>query len=131
MSKWSDGPFGWIGVDFDRTLCTRQHDGGPELGVPVPAMVERVKKWLAEGRNVRIFTARVSGYYVNHGPDGDQMRAEEQHRMITKWCEEHLGYSLVITCIKDSFCKEIWDDIAVTVEENTGRQLSPSKLEAQ
>ena len=38
---------GWIGVDLD------------------PAMVERVKRWLAEGRDVRILTARVNS---NQGP---------------------------------------------------------------
>lgn len=29
-------------------------------GDPIPAMLERVKQWIAEGRDVRIFTARAS-----------------------------------------------------------------------
>lgn len=126
MSKFSDGPNGWIGVDFDRTLATREHDGGPELGTPIKPMVDRVKAWIAAGVKVRIFTARVSGYFSN-GIDGDRYRAEDQHRLISAWCKEHLGCVLPVTCIKDSYCKELWDDIAVAVEENTGRQLSPSK----
>jgi hypothetical protein len=127
MSRYSDGPLGWIGVDFDRTLCTRQHDGGPELGEPIQPMVDRVKRWLAEGRRVKIFTARVSGFY-KPGIDGDQARAGAQYNLIVDWCEKHLGWTLEVTCIKDSYCKEIWDDIAVAVEENTGQQLSDSKI---
>ena len=52
---------GWIGVDLDGTLA--RYDGwkGPEhIGEPLMPMVERVKAWLAEGREVRIMTARVS-----------------------------------------------------------------------
>lgn len=128
MSRYSEGPHGWIGVDFDRTLATREHDGGPEMGEPVQPMVDRVTKWLKEGRRVKIFTARVSGYHQPVGVDGDMMRAEEQATRIHDWCIEHFGQPLEITCIKDSYCKEIWDDIAVAVEENTGRQLSPSKV---
>jgi len=51
---------GWIGVDFDCTLAEYHGWNGGELGPPIPAMVERVKAWLAEGREVRIFTARVA-----------------------------------------------------------------------
>lgn len=53
---------GWIGVDLDGTLA--HYDGwkGPEhIGAPIPAMVERVKAWLAEGKEVRISTARADG----------------------------------------------------------------------
>lgn len=51
---------GWIGVDLDGTLAMYDGFKGPEhIGDPVPKMLERVKKWLAEGREVRIFTARV------------------------------------------------------------------------
>lgn len=51
---------GWIAVDLDGTLA--QYDettGFPEIGPPVPRMVERVKAWLAYGLDVRIFTARI------------------------------------------------------------------------
>lgn len=54
---------GWIGVDLDGTLA--HYDGGvgvDHIGPPVPAMLTRVKQWLAEGRAVKIFTARVHGH---------------------------------------------------------------------
>lgn len=130
MGRLADGPNGWIGVDFDRTLATRQHDGDHSYaGEPIPAMVERVKTWLAEGRRVKIFSARVSGYYTT-GDDAaeDFIRADNQEAIIDSWCFKMFGTTLPVTCIKDAYCKEIWDDIAVAVEENTGRQLSPSKL---
>ena len=51
---------GWIGVDLDGTLA--EYDGwvGPQhIGKPVPLMVDRVKRMLDYGEDVRIFTARV------------------------------------------------------------------------
>ena len=53
---------GWIGVDLDGTLAEYGGWKGPDhIGPPVPKMLERVKSWIAEGRDVRIFTARVDG----------------------------------------------------------------------
>ena len=50
---------GWIGVDLDGTLA---HYGGwvePErIGQPIAPMVARIKEWLGQGIEVRIFTAR-------------------------------------------------------------------------
>src|SRR5690349_18780615 len=52
---------GWIGVDLDGTLAEYHGWKGVEhIGPPIPEMVARVKQWLAEGRDVRIFTARCS-----------------------------------------------------------------------
>lgn len=104
---------GWIGVDLDGTLAG---DGPQNIGGPIPAMLERVKRWLAEGHEVRIFTARVT-----HGPDEMVARAA-----IDRWLGEHLGHSLVVTNVKDFGMVELWDDRAITVEANTGRPLAPS-----
>ncbi len=52
---------GWIGVDLDGTLA--RYDGWVgvmHVGDPVPAMLDRVQRWLEQGLDVRIFTARVS-----------------------------------------------------------------------
>jgi hypothetical protein len=109
---------GWIGVDLDGTLAEYDEWRGPtEIGAPVPAMVERVKRWLGEGREVRIFTARAF-----LGPGQDLVV-----RAIQEWSREHLGAVLLITCIKDFGMIELWDDRAVSVEPNTGRQLAPSR----
>lgn len=103
---------GWIGVDLDGTLAHYKGWDGGKIGPPVPAMLARVKAWLADGVEVRIFTARVA-----HDPDGDQ-----KHRIFL-WCEQHIGQRLRVTCCKDFAMIELYDDRCVQVEANTGRRL--------
>lgn len=113
---------GWIGVDLDGTLATYDHwRGVRHIGEPVGPMVERVKAWRAEGREVRIMTARVGIHAARRG----ELGIAEQ--TIQAWCKEHLGEVLEVTCVKDLTMSELWDDRAVRVEKNTGRQLSPSE----
>jgi hypothetical protein len=103
----------WIGVDLDGTLARTDSPRDDNLiGYPVPAMVERVRKWLDTGYTVKVFTARMSG------PEP----ATTANR-IARWTLKHIGTALEATCVKDYNCIAIWDDIAVTVEENTGRML--------
>lgn len=115
---------GWIGVDFDGTLA--KYDGWQDgkLGAPVPAMVERVKKWIAEGREVRIVTARVgnTGLPAPGGID-DHTFAMQQARLIGEWCQEHIGMPLIVTASKDFGMVELWDDRAVQVRMNTGEPV--------
>lgn len=109
----------WIGVDLDGTLAEYNGWQGIEhIGAPIPAMVERVKGWLGEGRTVKVFTAR----YAEPGFTGTVRMA------IHRWTMEHIGTSLDTTCTKDFGMVELWDDRAVAVEPNTGRQLTPSNL---
>lgn len=114
------GKFGWIGVDLDGTLAEYHGWDGGNIGKPIPEMVERVKGWLAEGIEVRIVTARVAP-----GPDvnGDLFERNEQHGKIGEWCEQHIGVTLPVTCVKDFAMIELWDDRAVRVEKNTGRRI--------
>lgn len=110
---------GWIGVDLDGTLA--HYDGwrgAGHIGEPVPAMVERVKRWLGEGRQVKIFTARV----YNDSAPGRFAEAVESQLAIEAWCQKHLGRKLPITCVKDFGMVEFWDDRAVQVVTNTGRR---------
>ena len=107
---------GYIGVDFDGTLSKyTKYEGPTVLGEPIPKMVERVKRWLKEGRNVVIFTARVA---PDH-PLVEQVAAEEA---IKEWCKIHIGQELSVTCIKYASMYEFWDDKAVGVEKNTGER---------
>jgi len=102
----------WIGVDLDGTLAKyRGWKGATHIGTPIPSMVSRVKRWLREGKVVKIFTARAAG------DDGTARRA------IEKWCKTHIGKALPITCVKDKNCVRIWDDRAVGVKSNKGRQV--------
>jgi hypothetical protein len=105
---------GWIGVDLDGTLAHYEGWNGGKVGRPIPAMAERVRNWLAEGREVRIMTARVSGC--------DEETAE-QVKLIQAWTKEHLGATLEVTNKKDFAMIELWDDRAVQVEPNTGRRV--------
>jgi hypothetical protein len=104
---------GWIGVDLDGTLAHYEgYRGAEQIGAPVPAMVARVQQWLAEGIEVRVFTARV---YLD---------IDDRARMaIEDWCWRHIGEVLSVTCQKDSAMRELWDDRAVQVEPNTGRRI--------
>jgi hypothetical protein len=109
---------GWIGVDLDGTLA--EYHGwipGGGIGKPIRAMVERVKKWLAEGKDVRIFTARVFAAEASGFEHGQHILAK-----IEDWCLEHLGVILPITCTKDMAMIELWDDRAVQVIPNTGKR---------
>ncbi len=114
---------GWIGVDLDGTLAKYNGWNGGQIGEPVPAMVERVKKWLAEGAEVRVFTARVgfgAGYSAESGRSDDADFAREQTKLIEDWCEKHIGQKLKVTAVKDFTMIELWDDRAVQVIPNTG-----------
>lgn len=102
---------GWIGVDLDGTLA--EYDGwkGEEhIGPPIPLMLERVKKWIADGITVKIFTARAS--------------RPESIPHIKKWLEANGLPDLEVTNCKDFGMVMLWDDRCVRVEANTGVVLS-------
>jgi hypothetical protein len=100
---------GWIGVDLDGTLA--KYDGwvGPDhIGEPIAPMVDRIKGWLGQGIEVRIFTARA-------------FRADpDEISFIQDWVEKHVGVRLTVTCTKDYGMMQLWDDRAVRVVPNTG-----------
>jgi hypothetical protein len=125
---------GWIGVDFDGTLAVYDGwKGASHLGEPVGPMRERVKRWRAEGHQVKIFTARA---YCPELPSvttpqySEVMRrrgeAVEALRAIRAWCRQHLGETLEVTCVKDYGMIELWDDRAVQVIANTGEPVGQS-----
>ena len=116
---------GWIGVDLDATLAKYISWGDGSIGEPVPKMLARVKRWLAEGYEVRILTARVGR------PDPDRVsdtpeKVEEMREEIEDWTEKHVGQRLRVTNEKDYDMLELWDDRAVQVEQNTGEILGRS-----
>jgi hypothetical protein len=123
----------WIGVDLDGTLAF--YDGWTkwnQFGPPIGPMVMRVRGWIAAGRQVRILTARVTIF----NPKTDRLQLNVCHKsgekfsnrdMITAiqdYCEEHVGKRLFVTCCKDLWMTELWDDRAVQVIPNTGRTLA-------
>ena len=115
---------GWIGVDLDGTLA---HYSGwvstQHIGAPIPAMVKRVKLWLAQGRTVKIFTARMHG----HGAPLIGGGTEDALTPIQAWCREHIGQELEVTNMKDFGMIELYDDRCVQVEANTGRLIEDTQ----
>ena len=116
-------------VDLDGTLAHYGAWNGGAIGDPIPAMVERVKRWLAEGIEVRIFTARVacSGMTNEHGQTDEPSFVAEQTALIQDWTERHLGARLRVTATKDFSTIEIWDDRCVQVATNTGDPIGGSR----
>lgn len=110
----------WIGVDFDGTLSTYYGWNDPRNGKPIKIMVDRVKKWLEDGKVVKIMTARVSSTNLNPRDILDQ------RAYLQDWCEKHIGKRLEITCEKDHLMEELWDDRARRVIFNRGMEYSDS-----
>ena len=131
---------GWIGVDFDGTLAEYGTWVGPDhVGKPIAPMVERVKLWLSQGHEVRIFTARMYPITQVIRPGDALPVAEAAGTLATPlgtallavdairaWCREHLGAVLPITCVKDYGMVELYDDRAVQVRPNTGEIVGHS-----
>lgn len=118
---------GWIGVDLDGTLA--HYDGWhgeDHIGDPIPEMVQRVKRWIEEGKTVKIFTARVSvdgAYSLESKKFADNTFAQKQIIFIQDWCEKHIGVRLEVTNVKDFAMVELWDDRCVQVIMNTGKPV--------
>lgn len=105
----------WIGLDLDGTLA-QSHSwlGYNYIGEPILPMFKKVKKWLLDGKTVKIFTSRAEA-----GKDGIEP--------IHKWLKKHGLPKLEVTNVKDSGMVELWDDLAVKVQENTGKTCCPYK----
>ena len=106
----------WIGVDLDGTLAEYTSWQGIEyIGEPIKPMIDRIHGWLADGLEVKIFTARVS--------------VDEPNivRHIEDWCVKHIGFALPITCRKDFAMVQLWDDRCVQVIKNTGQPVVPKE----
>lgn len=99
---------GWIGVDLDGTLATYDGWYGPaHIGDPVEPMINRVRGWLEEGVEVRVFTARAS--------------VPEYVPYVVQWLEKQGLPPLKVTNIKDFGMICLWDDRCVEVVTNEGK----------
>lgn len=123
---------GWIGVDLDGTLA--EYHGwvrADHIGDPIEPMCARVRTWLAEGRQVRIFTARVYPITVvideqytmpslQFGASDRMSQAVMAAVAIRNWSRIHFGRWLPITCVKDFAMTRLYDDRAFQVVANKG-----------
>jgi hypothetical protein len=101
----------WIGVDLDGTLAYYEKGYAQKemIGDPIPEMFERVKGWIADGKKVKIFTARVY--------------KKESVGLIKDWLKKVGLPELDVTNIKDPGMYVLYDDRAVQVQQNTGKLL--------
>jgi len=100
----------WIGVDLDGTLARDLGSArGDEIGSPIEPMLVRVQKWIAEGRTVKIFTARAS--------------SPRQVAAIKEWLASCGLPDLEVTNVKDQRMIELWDDRCVQVTTNLGEPI--------
>ena len=100
----------WIGVDLDGTLARDLGSArGDEIGSPIEPMLARVQKWIAEGRTVKIFTARAS--------------SPRQVAAIKEWLAGCGLPDLEVTNVKDLHMIELWDDRCVQVTTNLGEPI--------
>lgn len=100
---------GWIGVDLDGTLAYYDEWRGPDhIGMPIPAMLDRVQGWIDQGITVKIFTARATD--------------PQQVEVVKEWLAKIGLPDLEVTNEKDFSMVELWDDRAVQVIPNTGKR---------
>lgn len=108
----------WIGVDLDGTLAKYAGYHGPtDIGDPIEPMVKRVKQWRKEGITVKVFTARV---YANPTDAERVLETIKAREAIERWCIDHIGERLPVTCEKDYGMWQLWDDRAVRIVSNKG-----------
>jgi hypothetical protein len=105
---------GWIGIDLDGTLA---YDEGwvhaNHIGKPIQKMVDFVKQLLAEGKKVKIFTARVHLH--------DPIKKNAMVLRIQDYLENECKLPrLEVTNIKDTSMRQLFDDRAYNVKINTG-----------
>ena len=100
----------WVGIDLDGTLAQQLESyDGTKIGEPIKGpFFDKVKQAVADGKNIKILTARVA-----NDPDGKIADA------IKAWTLKYLGKELPVTNEKDPGMTEIWDDKAHTPNEIT------------
>jgi hypothetical protein len=105
----------WIGVDLDGTLAKESSSARPDtIGEPVHAMLDRVKAWIAEGKTVKIFTARAGN--------------PRQVIKVQEWLRQQGLPPLEITNIKDYRMIQLWDDRCVCVATNQGQPVVGTQI---
>lgn len=108
----------WVGFDFDGTLA--QHEKPFNMyssGEPISKMIALANAYLDQsermGYVVKIMTARVSLC-----PDPDELL--RRVLPINRFCQQHFGTTLDVTCVKDYGMLLLFDDRAYGVDSATG-----------
>ena len=116
MSNDTHGAKGekWIGFDLDGTIAEYNGwKGIAHIGKPIKPMCDVLNKLHADGKKVKILTARVA-------PRDEGGDPAEARRHIEIWCKQYLGFVPEITHEKDSCMEYLYDDRAIQVIPNKG-----------
>ena len=140
---------GWIGFDLDGTLAKSDGwKGLDHIGEPIEAIVRLAKKFHAEGKRVKILTARVAprlcgethatGCKCGHcGKEASRPPVMQEQYLakldgrglsfkrtassyIREWCGKHLGFIPEIVHQKDHLMLVLYDDRVKQVIPNKG-----------
>ena len=135
---------GWYGFDLDGTLAKYDKwEGINHIGEPVKHMVDLIKIMHAEGRVVKILTARVApredieirpnpyptdqAVYDAIGRDNEERYRDiyqapkwTAREFVSDWCLKNLGFLPEITHEKDHLMLELYDDRVKQVVPNEG-----------
>jgi hypothetical protein len=112
--KKEDEDPSWIGFDLDGTVAF--YDGWKShthIGVPIPKMIALIQSYRAQGKKVKILTARVNS-------DRPPVEREEARQAIIAYMKEHVGEELPVTSEKDHHMLYNYDDRCKHVTTNTG-----------
>lgn len=113
----------WIGCDLDGTLAEHYWPAKGEfhplvIGDPIMPMVHELKKLMADGWKVKVFTARVGP--KGNSPNNKGVKLAQIDEAIFQWTQTHVGVGLEATCTKDYNMLFLFDDRAIRVLHNTG-----------
>ncbi|HUD75797.1 MAG TPA: 2'-5' RNA ligase family protein [Terracidiphilus sp.] len=117
-----DSESSWYGSDLDGTLAEYHgFEGLEKIGDPIgvdnpDSALSTVKRWIAEGKDVRILSAKISD-----DPKGEGRSA------IEAWTQQFIGKALPVTDRKDAKMVKLLDDRAVQAQENTGKLIGGLK----
>lgn len=109
----------WFGFDLDGTLAEYEQGewkGYKVIGKPIVKMCEVAKRLHAEGKTVKIITARVAEASLS----AKEATLEQIKEVIGEWCEKNLGFRPEIVAEKDHHLNQFYDDRCFEVVRNEG-----------
>jgi hypothetical protein len=117
-------------VDFDGTLAEDTGwKGYRHLGAPIPKMITKVKKWLANGDKVVVHTARLTWTTESpYNPTEEGLDRQGIVNLLEAWLEKNVGGKLPIINEKHGEGR-MYDDWGRHIVRNTGMTSTELILE--
>lgn len=108
-----------MAVEFEGALATWDAKNPDDLGEPILAMVDRLKRHIADGGFIRVVDKKSFGSdFVANGT-----RSQD----VADWCFRHLGFYPVISPIPTTYVEMMpvpfWSSRVIQTEFNTGRRI--------